>query len=81
MTQETPYQSGMRQASENTSMGLFDQLAPQAVDEAPAAKFRLGIRILNIGRDGRFKHELRRAARPDRRSPHEAHADLGPGRL
>ncbi len=30
MTQETPYQSQMRQASENTSKGLFNQVAPQA---------------------------------------------------
>jgi hypothetical protein len=30
MTQETPYQSSMRQASQNTSQGLFNQLAPQA---------------------------------------------------
>jgi hypothetical protein len=30
MTQETPYQSSMRQGSENTSAGLFNQIAPQA---------------------------------------------------
>jgi uncharacterized membrane protein YbaN (DUF454 family) len=30
MTQESPYQSQMRQAGENTSAGLFNQVAPQA---------------------------------------------------